>query len=641
MRQLLLILLLLNIGYFVECQGQHIATDTSFLLKAVEINAPRRSFDQANHQISIDSTITTFQKQANLADVVAAQLPVFIKSYGSGSLATPSLRGTGAGHTAVLWNGFNLQSSMNGVVDFALIPTLIADEITLQLGNTAALYGSGAIGGAIHLDNKPTFEQGLQVANSQLYGSFGNYQQQYKLSGSKGKWQSGIQFFHQKAANDFEFINIAKAGHPQEKQQHAALKQWGFLQENYLQFKENQQLNIQLWYQNTVREIPPTMLTGLSEASQKDETFRATAAWKKASEQWTWAARTAYFKEQIIYTDPAANLIAHNQAQSVIVEAETKGQLNDFMLVNMGVNNTFHTARTDGYGRKVQQNSTAIFGALKMSNRQQNIESVLSVRQEIVQKEFSPFIPSLSFVYQPISALKIKAKGSRNYRLPTFNDLYWEPGGNPDLKAEDGWSEELGVDAFFKKNDATYLFNVTAFSSHITNWILWLPQNSIWTPKNVNKVWSRGLENSFTWTLKKGDWGMTSGVQYHFIQSTNRKSIHENDDSLNKQLIYVPQHQGTIQASVFLKKMTFNYSHTFTGKRYVTADNSTHLAAYHLGNISGAKTWEFPFLEMTASARINNLWNTNYQTIAWRAMPGRYFQLSINLKFKVINDSIK
>ena len=48
------------------------------------------------------------QQDGSIADVLSKNSALFIKTYAPGSLATTSMRGMGAQHTAVLWNGINL-----------------------------------------------------------------------------------------------------------------------------------------------------------------------------------------------------------------------------------------------------------------------------------------------------------------------------------------------------------------------------------------------------------------------------------------------------------------------------------------------------------------------------------------------------
>ena len=57
-----------------------------------------------------------------------------------------------------------------------------------------------------------------------------------------------------------------------------------------------------------------------------------------------------------------------------------------------------------------------------------------------------PLIYSLDARYLFTKSLSLRGAYSTNYRLPTFNDLYWEPGGNPELKPEFSSSGEIGLD---------------------------------------------------------------------------------------------------------------------------------------------------------------------------------------------------
>lgn len=94
---------------------------------------------------------------------------------------------------------------------------------------------------------------------------------------------------------------------------------------------------------------------------------------------------------------------------------------------------------------------------------------------------------------------------SYNYRFPSMNDLYWRPGGNPDVKPEDGYSYDAAIGY---KNDLTSWMILNAEASgylmHIDNWILWLPKDGnqwIWTPQNKRNVLSLGAEFTGKWCL--------------------------------------------------------------------------------------------------------------------------------------------
>lgn len=79
-------------------------------------------------------------------------------------------------------------------------------------------------------------------------------------------------------------------------------------------------------------------------------------------------------------------------------------------------------------------------------------------------------------IISPKGNVMLKASVSRNYRFPTLNDLYFLPGGNPNLRNEHGFSYDAGVSFEVGKENA-YKLNggVNWFDSYIDDWIIWLP----------------------------------------------------------------------------------------------------------------------------------------------------------------------
>ena len=106
---------------------------------------------------SIGSSVQTITSQNmcegnsnNLAGLVSRLSSLYIKSYGA--LATPSFRGTTSSHTLVLWNGIPINSNANGLADFSSIYPFNFSNIKLYHGGNSSVFGSGAIGGSIHLN---------------------------------------------------------------------------------------------------------------------------------------------------------------------------------------------------------------------------------------------------------------------------------------------------------------------------------------------------------------------------------------------------------------------------------------------------------------------------------------------------------
>ncbi|HKR06053.1 MAG TPA: hypothetical protein VJY62_15560, partial [Bacteroidia bacterium] len=104
--------------------------------------------------------------------------------------------------------------------------------------------------------------------------------------------------------------------------------------------------------------------------------------------------------------------------------------------------------------------------------------------------------------------------------------------------------------------------------------------------------------------------------------------------------IYIPEHLANVHASFAFKKFALTYSHIYVGLRYTTSDNILSLPYYHFANLRIEKNFSLQKNSFGIFFKINNLFDENYQVIAYRAMPGRnYFAgININLNFiKTIN----
>ncbi|MGV2480682.1 UNVERIFIED_CONTAM: TonB-dependent receptor, partial [Salmonella enterica subsp. enterica serovar Weltevreden] len=72
-----------------------------------------------------------------------------------------------------------------------------------------------------------------------------------------------------------------------------------------------------------------------------------------------------------------------------------------------------------------------------------NTQELPAVSLQSAQKlKILPFIPSIGAEWNVFGPWHWQAKASRLYRYPNFNDLYWNPGGNPNLNPENGYSIE-------------------------------------------------------------------------------------------------------------------------------------------------------------------------------------------------------
>lgn len=624
--------------------GLHLcAQDTTQALQEVAVVGDRlQKFGVGTKIQTIDSANLHRFANTNLSEILAQQTGVFIKNYGIGNLASVAFRGTNASQTAVLWNGINLQSAMLGQVDFALLPANFVSELKVQHGGASALYGSGAIGGAIHLNNKSSYNAGLTATAGSSGGSFGQWQQNISLKYGQQKWSSSIQFFHKNATNNFPFRTNSGAT---VRQTNAHLKQFGVLQENYVKLTSKQEINLLVWYQSTDRQIPPAMESSSSKATQLDQSWRVSSQWKRQGEKITWIIRSALLTEKLNYIDYFVSL---TDAISTVTEGESTIKIAKNQSCNIGINHTRQQVASNNYAQTQQLNRSSIFANYKIQNPTKTWLAALGIRKEFVTGFSSPpLTPFAGFEGKVFRWVSFLGNVSRNYRVPTLNDLYWQDAGavgNINLRPEYGWTGDLGTKIIFpiqsaKENaGAKVELSCNYFTSYLYNSIQWQPiAGGRWTPENIQEVYSRGVESqtSLSHAIGKVFWKIS--VSTNYVVSTNEKAKSATDGAYKMQLIYTPiyNHQGNI--TVAWKQWRMNYNQTYTGYRFTATDNSTALPPYWLGNVQVGYDMVLKMISLNTFLQINNVGNAQYQVVQNYAMPSINFQVGFKINFNKKN----
>lgn len=123
--------------------------ERSGAIDSVTVTARRPLSDIGIQKTVFDETLLHEDVTFSLADMLAHSTPVFIKSYGRGTMATVSLRGTGASHTRVTWNGMRMNSPLFGMMDLSYIPSYFIDGAALYNGASSVGVAGGGLGGAI------------------------------------------------------------------------------------------------------------------------------------------------------------------------------------------------------------------------------------------------------------------------------------------------------------------------------------------------------------------------------------------------------------------------------------------------------------------------------------------------------------
>ncbi|MCC6251680.1 MAG: TonB-dependent receptor [Bacteroidia bacterium] len=600
--------------------------DSIYLLKGVEISADYRAL--YNHEgLKVESTDSVFLQNnlnLNMGELLSRLSPVFIKSYGGGSLASSSFRGGSANHTAVIWNGVNLQSPVNGMIDLSLIPTSLFQQISLQYGGNSASWGSGVIGGSLLLESKPVFNHKTKI---KMYVGAGSFSQRNLLLAagvSNRRISHEMRFYGSSALNNYTYQRLEGDSIFTEKLSHAAAKQNNYMQDTYFKIRQNQMLEAHLWVQKNNRLIPPTLYEYNSTALQNDQSTRLNAAYSIYFGHVKAVLKSAYFNDKLIYQDNDFAKPSQYAAQTSVNEFLMSGNINN-MILSGGIHHTYILSKNEAFvSSQVFQNRMAIFSSGHYTALNNKLQALISLRQEWMIKGKMPFTYSVGGNYLFTKWLDLKANISKVFRFPTLNDMYWKEGGNKNLLPESGYAYEGGI--VFKpitKVNQRLTIEMTAFSKIINNWIIWLPQGSFWSPQNLYKVWSRGTESNSTYTYTSKQMSLLLNFKTSYVLSENMQSQLINDESVNKQLIYIPLYSGQFNWRVGIKKFGLLFTHSYTGYRYTSSDHSTYLNPYFLHHANATYTFSLNKISLDLQLYVQNILNTSYQAISSRPMPGR------------------
>ena len=594
-------------------------------IKSIEITASPNYI--TTKQDKIDS-LTTISLQFNSLDAALMQESgMAIKTYGLGMLASPSLRGGSAQQTAVLWHGLNIQNSMLGQVDLSSIPlgmfTAASVDYTSQTNG-----GLNATSGSIALkdnNNSQRFEIGSSVSTLQGYSNL------FKAHFAGKKFSSHSKIFHLESENKYAYKNYLKPTHPAERMQGAKQKMLVLMQDLNWTITEKNKIEASVWFTQRHRNIPPTILQNTKSALQFDNSFKAIIESKNQFRGSLLNVRVAFLKDVLNYTD--TGITGNNRWSGIVAETDWKKKLGAKHELSLFYNFSTFNGISNSYLNKnnTQTRQSAIASYLyTISN-----SLFLAANASAIQINFKEVAPQLKlqvdkqFEVSPKNRVALKAALYNAYRYPTLNDLFWNPGGNINLQPE----KSLCAETNLSYETTNFSGEVSAFSKHVNNWIIWLPTNGYWSPINAASVWCRGLESTVNYQQSISKVTLKLKLIYAYILSTNQKSNIANDVNLYKQLIYVPLYKSTANISLCYKTIFLNISNQYTGYRYTSADNIQFLNPYLVSNATVGYGFHIKKVNAQTTFTVNNIFNTEYESIAYRPMPLRYAELSIKLNF--------
>lgn len=651
--------------WVLTLQGQDKKVAWQLRLDTVTIVGKRPFRDIGATKTVLDTLVLRENIANSLADVLSQSTSIFIKSYGRGTMATASFRGTAPSHTQVLWNGMNINSPMLGQVDFSLIPSYFIDDMSLWHGASSVNVSGSGLGGAITLGTGPERKKGFDLHFVQGISSYRTFDDFLRFSYAGEKWQSSTRLYFAKSKNEFSYTNYDKAQlnedgsynpeYEKSTNKNCQYQDFHLMQELYYDRKDGNKFSLTAWLMNSDRGVPMLTSDQREEANyktrQEETTFRAVGGWDRTAEKLKASGKLGYTYTHMQYKYDSRvgeeQLNRMQNASSYVYSGFMSGNIeyipSEKWMIGANLNGTFNYADTWESVDKVGyiESRPEISALATVRYRPWSRVGLAADLRGMYYNKFTPLIPAafLDVTLWPRYGLMFKASIARNYRYPTLNDLYFQPGGNPNLAPEKGFTYDTGLEFTLKSDELfTLKGEATVFDSHIDDWILWIPTTKgYWTPRNVKQVHSYGLELKGKASLRLGEWTLWMDANWTHTKAINKSEpVSSEDKSTGKQLVYIPEYSSALMTQVSWKDFFFIYKYNYYSQRYTTSSNEMYtkrdqLGAYYMNDVSLEKRFKWKQTGVSVKFSVYNLFNEEYISVLSRPMPRRNYGFTVSI----------
>ncbi|UYW00479.1 TonB-dependent receptor [Flavobacterium agricola] len=572
-----------------------------------------KNFNKTQSKIELNDSVVRNHAE-NLTQLLQFKTPIFFKENGAGMVSSPSFRGTTAQQTAVLWNGIPVNSFLLGQSDFNSMPLKSYDQISVLPGGGGVLKGSGAIGGTIELNNDLYFKNRNQGEFNLGYGSFDTYN-------AGGRWQVN----NQKWSFDVSFNRLDSKNNYKQHKKDWKNKNGQFYSNTVgatLGYKINNK-NIVSFYSSTFLDERHFSLVSPNQIPTKyrNYAFRNLLSWQYKTNAFVSELKAAVFSERYQFYDQLPlNQYSEGNVNSLFAKWEGSYKINNHSKLASVVSITNSKGNGHDSGIDAAERTNVEASVLYANQFAEKWHAEVGAKIDYSSDYETPFLYSAGLLFTPTENYELKVRTSKNYRIPTFNDLYWQPGGNLDLKPEESYQVE--VNQSYKTKNSAIAANI--YYNSVSNLIQWLPTSGgYWGAQNTNKVtiWGAEVFGDYQFQIH----------QHQFKLSALYAYTHAKNDETNKFQIYVPKHKATFGINYQLNKFSFDVSGLFNGEVYTRTNNNTqyNIDSYFIAN--AAVDYQIT-PKYSLAIKANNFTNQAYQTMVERWLPGINYNVQLTIK---------
>ena len=589
----------------------------------------------------------------SLADAVKKFAGAGVRDYGGiGGLKTVSVRNLGAHHTMVSYDGIAVSNAQAGQVDISRFTTDNLSKLSFSIGQVADLMQSArhyASAGVLAIQSeRPHFSQHPYSLRANVKGgSFG------MINPSVSYWQKlgeetslSLHATYMRADGVYPFTLKNGYVKTREKRDNSDVNSGQGEMNLYHVFKNGDECQIKTAYYQSERGLPGSVILYNHDANERlwDKNFYAQTEYKREfSNQWQLRCRLKYNYAWDKYEDINSKYQGGKQT-------DINRQHEYYASATLGwkpLNHWSFAFAEDVFANVLNSNFS------NMQPRRLTSLSVLSSRYEgkrLIADAFMVFThahehvkngtapddrnrlsPALSLSYRLLKgeSLFARAMVKSTFRIPSFNDLYYQRIGNNQLRPERAMEYNVGLTWSHQVKDVNFHVTTDAYYNKVNDKIVAFPSTYVWKMVNFGKVDITGLDVTMGM-----DMAIARGWSAELLGTyTLQNAVDKMGD--DKQIPYTPKHYGGGSLILHTPYLTMGYNLTGCGERY---SNMMHTDEYRLRpywehSITVSREFEYRSFKCSLSASMLNITNEQYEIVQYYPMPGRSWRVGLTISF--------
>ena len=645
-----------------EVQGQIlIDTTRTETIQEVSVIGERTAGARAvSTQKIADTRLMSATGSLQISDVLKYFSGATVKDYGGvGGLKTVSVRGLGASHTAVAYDGIIITDNQTGQIDLGRFSASQTSSVRLVSGPDNDLLQTAAM--AAQAANIT-----VSSARPQLNGKKKNIQTEFKY-GSFNTFSAlantAFDLGHGNALTaqaewlrtdgNYPYIQNNGDSSATKTRDNSDVNRFRAEAAWFSTMNESTDLTVRAYLYLSEQGLPSNILYNDNASGERlwnREGFIQSSFKKTLNERLTLKANTKYGITYTRYLDPKVNNSAGNTDNRY---TEHEGYLSGVLLYRLTNNLSASAAldgrlsSLDGNGAKQASPTRATVNAsaalkyvsekITLTGRLNYVGTTEKTKIRKAAESYSHFSPVIgaNWLVWPAAGLHLRASFTNTYRLPTFNDLYFEQIGRRDLKPERASVTSGGMVLENETGNLNISFYADVYNSSVKDRIVAVPgkNTAVWMMKNLGHVVTHGFETGVDVISMEGRIRPAAKLSYTYQRAMDKSD--NGSTTWNHQLPYTPRHSASAVAWVETPLVNVSFNCIYSGEYFSNGYNGPeyHMPSYYEAGCSAWRSFNFSSITSTIKVECINFTDSRYELVRNFPMPGRQFRVTAKIDF--------